>query len=127
MRRTADQTVLIVEPDADARASLRSTLEADGYTVVATSGADDALSLIDHPRITLVVTELYLRNRGSRCLLSAICTRSPRRRAKVMAYTTHGRARDRAWAAASGADAYVLKRNGAARLLEVVGKLSGAR
>jgi hypothetical protein len=30
---------------------------------------------------------------------------------------------DRAWAAASGADAYVLKKNGAARMLEVAGKL----
>lgn len=127
MRRIADRTVLIVEPDADARASLRATLEGDGYTVVATSGGDDALSLIDNPRIKLVVTELYLGNRKSRCLLNAICTPSPRRRAKVLAYTRHGRARDRAWAAASGADGFVLKKNGAARLLEVAGKLSGPR
>jgi len=127
MRRTADRTVLIVEPDADARASLRATLEGDGYTVVATSGGDDALSLIGNPRITLVVTELYLGNRKSRCLVNAICTPSPRLRAKVLAYTTHGRAKDRAWAAASGADAYVLKKNGTARLLEVAGKLSAAR
>jgi CheY-like chemotaxis protein len=127
MRHTADRTVLIVEPDADARAQLRATLEGDGYTVIATSGGDDALALIDNPRIKLVVTEMYLGNRKSRCLLHAICTPAPRRRAKVMAYTRHGRARDRAWAVASGADAYVLKRNGAARLLEVVSKLGSGR
>ncbi|HEX4683612.1 MAG TPA: response regulator [Gemmatimonadaceae bacterium] len=123
MRQTADRTVLIVEPDADERAQLRATLEGDGYTVIATSGGDDALSLIDNPHIRIVVTEMYLGNRKSRCLLNAICAPISRRRAKVLAYTRHGHARDRAWAAASGADAYVLKRNGAARLLDVVGKL----
>ncbi|HXT17492.1 MAG TPA: response regulator [Gemmatimonadaceae bacterium] len=127
MRRTADRTVLIVEPDADSRAQLRATLECDGYTVIATSGRDDALSLIDNPRINLVVTELYLGNRESRCLLNAICSPTPRRSAKVLAYTTHGRPKDRAWAAASGADAYVLKKNGAARLLEVAAKLRRTR
>ena len=124
MPRAVDRTVLIVEPDADARAQLRAMLEADGYTVIATSGGDDALSLVDNPRIRLVVTELYLGNRKSRCLLNAICEPARHRRAKVLAYTRHGRARDRAWAAASGADGYVLKKNGAARLLEVAGKLS---
>lgn len=123
MRRIVDRTVLVVEPDADARAELRATLEADGYIVIATSGGDDALALIDNPRINLVVTELYVRNRKSRCLLHAICAPSPARRAKVLAYTRHGRGTDRAWAAAAGADAYVLKKNGAARLLEVAGKL----
>lgn len=123
MHRIVDRTVLVVEPDADARAELRATLEADGYTVIATSGGDDALALIDNPRIDLVVTELYVRNRKSRCLLRAICAPPPAGRARVLAYTRHGREIDRAWAAASGADAYVLKKNGAARLLEVAGKL----
>jgi len=127
MGKIADRTVLIVEPDAESRARLRATLESDGYTVIATSGGDDALSLIDNPQIRLVVTELYLGNRKSHCLLNAICTPSRLRRAKVLAYTTHGRASDRAWAAASGADAYVLKKNGAARLLEVAGRLGRAR
>jgi len=127
MRRNADRTVLIVEPDAKARAQLRATLEGDGYTVIATSGGDDALSIIDKSRVKLVVTELYLGNRKSRCLVNAICAPTPGRRAKVLAYTQHGRARDRAWAAAAGADGYVLKKNGAARLLEVAGKLGRAR
>lgn len=124
MPQSVDRTVLIVDPDSDARAQLRATLEADGYTVIATSGGDDALSLVGNPGITLVVTELYLGNRKSRCLLTAICTPKPHRRTKVLAYTRHARARDRAWAAAAGADGYVLKKNGAARLLDVAGKLS---
>lgn len=127
MHGIVDRTVLVVEPDADARAELRATLEAEGYTVIATSGGDDALALIDNPRIDLVVTELYVGNRKSRCLLHAICAPPPARRAKVLAYTRHGRGTDRAWAGASGADAYVLKKNGAARLLEVAGKLGNRR
>jgi DNA-binding NtrC family response regulator len=81
MRRSVDRTVLIVEPDAGTRAELRATLEGDGYTVIATSGGDDALAIIDNPRIKLVVTELYLHNRKSYCLLHAICAPSPARRA----------------------------------------------
>ena len=129
MRGIANRTVLIVEPDADARAQLRATLESDGYTVIATSGGDGALAILDNPQITLVVTELYLENHTSRCLLDAIRGPTQRRQArvKVLAYTRHGRAQDRAWAAASGADGYVLKKNGAARLLEVVGKLGRSR
>jgi len=127
MRRNPGRTVLIVEPDADARSALRALLEDDGYTVVATGAADDAMSVIGNPKIRLVVTELYLGNGTSRCLLSAISGPLRGRRPNVLAYTRHGRAKDRAWAIAAGADGYVLKRNGEARLLEVVGRLSRAR
>ena len=124
MRPTPGKTVLIVEPDSDARSQLRSVLDAAGYTVVATASGDDALSLVDNPEITLVVTEMYLGNRKGHCLLNAICEPAPPRHAKVLAYTRHGRAKDRAWAIAAGADGYVLKKNGEARLLEVAGRLS---
>lgn len=124
MPRAADRTVLIVEPNSDARARLRATLEAEGYSVTAVSSGDEALSVVSEARIRLVVTELYVENRKSRCLVNAICEPSPYRRTKVLAYTQHGRARDRAWAVAAGADGYVLKKNGAARLLDVAGRLT---
>ena len=125
MPRAADRTILIVEPNVKARAQLRATLEAEGYSVIAASSGDEALSVVGNGRIALVVTELYVENRKSRCLLNAICEPSTYRRTKVLAYTQHGRARDRAWAAASGADGYVIKRNGEARLLDVAGRLTG--
>ena len=124
MPRVAERTVLIVEPNSDARAQLRATLEAKGYSVTAVSSGDEALSVVGKARIRLVVTELYLENRKSRCLLNAICESSPYGRTKVLAYTRHARARDRAWAVAAGADGYVLKRNGEARLLDVAGRLT---
>ena len=125
MRRVGNRTILVVEPDLEAREHVRAILEGDGYSVIATSGADEALSIVDNASINLVVTELYLGNRKSRCLVYAMCGPSPYRRTKVLAYTQHSRAKDRAWAVASGADGYVLKKNGAARLLAVADRLSG--
>jgi two-component system chemotaxis sensor kinase CheA len=127
MQRSSARTVLIVEPDEDSRSALRSALEGDGYTVVSTAGAVDALSVVDSPDINLIVTELYLGSGADRCLLHTIRESSGRKQAKVLAYTRHGRAEDRAWAIAEGANGYVLKKNGEARLLEVAGRLSRPR
>lgn len=124
MRSNAARTVLIVEPDADARSALRSSFEREGYTVVATGGAADALTLLDAPEIKLVVTELYLGNGQDSCLVHTIRQAPARDETRVLAYTQHGRAEDRAWAIAEGADGYVLKKNGEARLLAVAGRLS---
>jgi CheY-like chemotaxis protein len=124
MQPSPARTVLIVEPDAESRSALRSTLERDGYTVLSTGGATDALSFVDNPEISLVVTELYLVSGADRCLLHAIRQSSYRQDARVLAYTRHSRAEDRAWAIAQGADGYVLKKNGEARLLEVARRLS---
>jgi CheY-like chemotaxis protein len=124
-RQTRAQVVLIVEPDESSRAALRLLLESDGYTVVATSGADDAVAIIDSTRIGLVVTEMYITGRVARCLLPMIAGSASRRRARVLVYTRHGQTTDREWAAANGASGYVLKRSGATRLLAVVERLAG--
>ena len=124
MHRRKGPVVLIVDPDEAARAELRSLLEQSGYTVVATSAADAAVVIMDGARIGLVVTEMYLASGTAACLLPMIAHSASRRRAKVLAYTQHGHAKDRHWAAAHGASGYVLKRNGAARLLAVVGRLA---
>ncbi|HEY2164018.1 MAG TPA: response regulator [Gemmatimonadaceae bacterium] len=127
MQDNSARTVLIVEPDEDSRAALRSALEGDGYTVISTATATDALSVVDGPRINLIVTELYLGSGADRCLLHTIRQTSATKRHRVLAYTRHGRAEDRAWAIAEGANGYVLKKNGEARMLEVAGRLSSPR
>lgn len=124
MSSNTARTVLIVEPDADARSALRSSFEREGYTVVATGGAVDALSLLEGPEISLVVTELYLGNGNDSCLVRTIRNAPARAETRVLAYTQHARAKDRSWAIDEGADGYVLKRNGEARLLEVAGRLT---
>ena len=124
MQASPARTVLIVEPDAESRTALRSALERDGFLVVSTAGAADALPLVEGPGISLVVTELYLESGSDRCLLHTLRESSYRSEARVLAYTRHSKAEDRAWAIAEGADGYVLKKNGEAHLLDVVRRLS---
>ncbi len=127
MQSNSARTILIVEPDDTSRSALRSALEGDGYKVVSTTSAVDALSVVDTPGINLIVTELYLGSGKDRCLLHTIRESSATKRPRVLAYTRHGSAKDRAWAIAEGASGYVLKKNGEARLLEVAGRLSRPR
>ena len=112
-------TVLIVEPDADIRSALRNSFETDGYTVIATGGAADALALLKASEIKLVVTELYLENGHEACLLHSIRRASTHEEKRILAYTRHGHAADRDWAITEGADGYVLKKNGERRLQRV--------
>jgi CheY-like chemotaxis protein len=121
------QTVLIVDPDDTSRKNLRSTLESEGYTVVESEGSNQALDIANRPEVALVVTELYLHTGDDRCLVRAIRQSSALRRTKVLAYTGHARKVDRAWAIAEGANGYVLKQNGPARLLEVVARMARSR
>jgi DNA-binding NarL/FixJ family response regulator len=99
-------------------------LERDGFSVVSTAGAADALPLVESPGISVVVTELYLESGTDRCLLHTLRESSYRSEARVLAYTRHSKAVDRAWAIAEGADGYVLKKNGEAHFLDVVRRLS---
>ena len=121
------QTVLIVDPDDTSRKNLRSTLEAEGYTVVESEGSNQALDIANRSEVALVVTELYLHTGDDRCLVRAMRKSSTLRRTKVLAYTGHARKVDRAWAIDEGANGYVLKQNGPARLLEVVARMARSR
>ncbi|MGH7618633.1 MAG: response regulator, partial [Gemmatimonadaceae bacterium] len=108
MLRNPTRTVLIVEPDDDSRSALRDTLEREGYTVVSTASAADALSVVESPEISLVITELYLSDGGKdRCLVHAIRQSAARKRTKVLAYTRHGLGVDRTWAIEQDANGYV--------------------
>jgi CheY-like chemotaxis protein len=121
------QTVLIVDPNDAARSTLRTTLETEGYTVIESEAPDQALAMVNRSEISLVVTDLYLPTGQDRCLVRAIRQSSALRRTKVLAYTSHARKADRAWAIAEGANGYVLKQNGASRLLEVVARMARSR
>jgi len=118
------QTVLIVDPNDASRTTLRTTLEAEGYTVVESEGSDQAFEIANRSEVALVVTELYLQTGDDRRLLRAIRQSPALRRTKVLAYTGHGKKVDRAWAIDEGANGYVLKQNGSTRLLEVVARMA---
>jgi CheY-like chemotaxis protein len=121
------QTVLIVDPNDTSRTNLRMTLESEGYTVVESEDSDQALDIANRSEVALLVTELYLHTGEDRCLVRAIRQSTALRRTKVLAYTSHARKADRAWAIEEGANGYVLKQNGPARLLEVVARMARSR
>jgi CheY-like chemotaxis protein len=116
-------SILLVEPDRDARARTRALLEREGYTVLEAPDAPHALDIVRRREIALVITELYLTSTDEPCLVHAIRRSRVLHRTNVLAFTRHSTAADRAWALAEGADGYVLKKNGYPRLLEVVSHL----
>src|SRR5438477_5011435 len=118
-------TILLVQPEIESSLPLRSRLEGKGYTVVEAKDALTAMSIVNCSEIALVVTELYLPTDASRCLAQDIGKSPSLRRTKLLAYTTHGKRRDRQWARRIGADGYVITRSGEARFLEVVDHLMG--
>jgi len=116
-------TILLVQPRTDSGAYLRLRLEGKGYTVVEALDTATAMNIVNGSEIALVVTELYLPIGKSRCLARAIGKSPALRRTKLLAYTTHGKQRDRAWARRIGADGYVITRSGEDRFLAVVDHL----
>src|SRR5256885_10682292 len=116
-------TILLVQPQMQSGAYLRTRLEGKGYTVVEAPDATTAMDIVNGSEIALVVTELYLPVGKSRCLARAIGKSPALRRTKVLAYTTHGKRQDRDWARRVGADGYVITRSGEDRFLSVVDHL----
>jgi CheY-like chemotaxis protein len=119
-------TILLVQPQTDLGALLRLRLEGMGYTVVEAPDATTAMNIVNGSEIALVVTELYLPIGKSRCLARTIGKSPALRRTKLLAYTTHGKRRDRDWAQRIGADGYVITRSGEDRFLSVVDHLMEA-
>jgi two-component system, NtrC family, response regulator len=116
-------TILLVKPEPESRTRVRARLEGSGYKVVEAADTATAMSMLNRSEIALVVTELYLPVANSRCLARTIGKSPALRRTKVLAYTTHGKAKDRAWARRIGARGYVITRSGEERLFQVVDHL----
>jgi CheY-like chemotaxis protein len=115
-------TILLVQPESES-GLLRSRLEGKGYTVVEVPDTASAMSIANCSEIGLIVTELYLPVGTSRCLARDIGESVALRRTKLLAYTRHGKRKDRQWARHIGADGYVITRSGDERFLEVVDHL----
>lgn len=116
-------TILLVQPAADSAQRIRTRLEGKGYKVVEAADPSSAMTIVNRSEVALVVTELYLRSGKSRCLARSIRKSPALKRTKVLAYTSHGKRADRAWARHIGANGYVITRNGEDRFMEVVDHL----
>ena len=115
--------ILLVQSPSDSTSQLRTRLEDKGYTVVEAPDSTSAMAIVNRSEIGLVVTELYVRIGGARCLARAIAKSPALQRTKLLAYTAHGKKQDRDWARRLGADGYVITRSGEDRFLSVVDHL----
>jgi CheY-like chemotaxis protein len=120
-------SILLVQPQADSASHLRQRLEGKGYTVVEAPDARSAMHIAKSSEIGLIVTELYMPVGKSRCLARLVGQSPSLDRTKILAYTTHGKKQDRAWAHRIGADGYVITRSGEDRVLAVVDHLLAER
>ena len=116
-------TILLVNPNVERTAALRSKLESTGYDVIEAGDGQTAMSLVNGSEVALVVTELYVPVGDARCLVRTIRKSRALSRTSVLAYTKHGRLKDRTWAKEGGAQGYVITRSGEARLLQVIERL----
>jgi CheY-like chemotaxis protein len=119
----SSNTILLVGSTSEPATHLRSRLEAGGYAVRHVADGPAAMREVGTSDVALVVTELYVPVGTARCLVRAIRKTPTMQDTRVLAWTTHGRTRDRSWAKRSGAQGYVITRSGEDRLLQVIDRL----
>lgn len=120
-------SILLVQAGNDSLSRFRARLEEKGYSVVQASDAATAMDIANRSEMAVVVTELYLPLGTCRCLARVMSKSPALRRTKLLAYTAHGKRRDRDWAQRIGADGYVITRGAEERFLSVVERLMTTR
>jgi two-component system chemotaxis response regulator CheY len=117
-------TILLVDPDARARALLAKQLQSVATDVVQASDGATALDVLKSVDVKVVVTELYLPTGDHACLVQAIRSNPKLRRTRAVAHTHRCLPPDREWAMTAGADAYLIKPTRAERMRYVVSRLA---
>jgi CheY-like chemotaxis protein len=121
------RTILLAEPDSRLRTAWRSGLDAMGFHVRESADGPSALRTALHSEISLLITELYLRSNGDRCLVRAARREPALRRIKILVVSDYSSEDDRAWALAAGADAYLIKPIRLGRMLQIAARLATTR
>lgn len=122
-----DYTVLVAEPDARLRALLVNHLTPLGCTILQADSGEEAFRLLNEQPVRLVLTELYLSAGPYRDLIQAIRSTKSLRSTRAIAHTRRAFPRDREWANAAGADAFLIYPTRAERLRYVVGRLANEK
>jgi CheY-like chemotaxis protein len=72
------QRVLVVDDDAEVRASIRAVLESYDFTIAEARDSREALEMIGQGVPDVVITDIYMPNGDGYELLNAIRTHTPR-------------------------------------------------
>lgn len=94
--------ILVVEDDADSREVLTQVLEDEGYRVIPTASASDALSILENIRPAMVLLDLRLGHQDGRAVLHRI--RGAEALADVPVYLMSGSSEVRSLASGEGID-----------------------
>lgn len=117
-------TILLVDPDARARAFLAGQLKSLGYRILEAGDGPSAFRIATTERVKLVVTELYVATGDDADLINAIRCNKSLRKTRTLAHTHRSLPADREWALQVGADAYLIKPTRAERMRYVVARLT---
>jgi DNA-binding response OmpR family regulator len=119
--------ILLAEPNVRLRGEWHTGLQALGFDVRDCADGSAAIRTALRSEIALLITELYIPTKGDRCLVLAARREAALKRIKILVVSDRGLDEDRAWALASGADAYLVKPVLLGRLLQVSAHLATTR
>ncbi|GAB6051106.1 sigma-54 dependent transcriptional regulator [Hydrogenophilus islandicus] len=110
--------ILIVEDDPDLREAVALTLSAHGYPVLVAASGPEALKLLEHHAVAMVVSDLKMAPMDGLTLLEAIRQKLPHLPVAIM--TAYGDVPSAVRAMRSGACEFLLKPFESAQLLALV-------
>jgi CheY-like chemotaxis protein len=118
----ATQTILVVDSNAETRATLTRQLASTGCKVLEAENGVRALEIVQNGKIRLVVSDLYMKTGESDCLIQAI-RQNRVHGTRTLAHVANAKSSDKVWAKRWGARAFLIQPAQTARLEYVVSQL----
>jgi len=119
---SADKRILLVDDDAEIIESMRTVLEAKGYTVLIARDGNQGVALAEKELPDLVVLDMMMPKRSGFLVLERL-RRSQQTPLRIIMVTANEGSRHKAYAEMLGVDDYIRKPFAMDRLLESVSRL----
>ena len=118
----SEKRILLVDDDAEIIESMRTVLEAKGYTVLIARDGNQGVALAEKELPDLVVLDMMMPKRSGFLVLERL-RRSQQTPLRIIMVTANEGSRHRAYAEMLGVDDYIRKPFAMDRLLESVSRL----
>ena len=119
---TSEKRILLVDDDAEIIESMRTVLEAKGYTVMIARDGNQGVALAEKELPDLVVLDMMMPKRSGFLVLERL-RRGQQTPLRIIMVTANEGSRHRAYAEMLGVDDYIRKPFAMDRLLESVKRL----
>jgi DNA-binding response OmpR family regulator len=121
---TAKRNILVLDDDPDIGAMLTLVLQSNGYRVIAVQRGKEALDVVVHENISLLITDLLLSGDDGRDVCRTLKENEKTASIPILMFSAHPDAEKASLAA--GASAFLSKPFDVAQLLEKVVLLVGS-